>query len=235
MKKFLIILLVLFGSYSAWAEKIIFPEDELATESVLPKFDRPDSVRSRNIATAGRFEFGAFTGWASDEPIFNPIQFGGTATYHFDETHGLNLVYGLFGGGVNSYAKEINSSVGLDYTNAFGPKGYYLADYQFTGFYGKMSMAKDTVVNLHLFGLVGAGMMDFGGVNEMILNFGLGQKFYFSKNAALRFDMRFMRYNGPNPAAISKTDLNSGTKTAEDFESTSFLTTHLTVGVVFLL
>lgn len=235
MNRVILVILVMFFSSSAFAGKFIFPEDELAKESVYPVFDKRDAVRSRNIVTANRFELGAFTGWASDEPIFNQAQFGVSGTYHFDEFHGLNLTYAMSAGGINQYSKEIKSAVGLDYSNAFGPKNYYLAQYQFTGFYGKLSLAKETSINVHIFGLLGAGFTDFGGKQELTTDFGLGQKFYINNKTAVRFEMRYMRYNGPNPASVSKADLNSGNLKVDDFESTSFMTTHMTVGLVFLL
>ena len=120
-------------------------------------------------------------------------------------------------------------------SNAFGPKSYYLAQYQFTGFYGKLSLAKENSVNVHIFGLLGAGFTDFGGRQELTTDFGFGHKFYINNKTVVCVEMRYMRYNGTDPSSVSKADLNSGNLKVDDFETTSFMTTHMTVGLVFLL
>jgi outer membrane beta-barrel protein len=190
------------------------------------------------VSVDSKFEIGGFGGWATDEPIYNPMQVGLLGTYHFDEFHGLNLTYASFMSGLTSNAAQIKDvpTLGYDYSKTFGPKSYSLLQYQFTAFYGKMSLGKSITINLHLYGLAGLGTMNYAGKSEMCYDLGIGQRFYFTRNMALRFDMRIMRYNGPNPASIaSRASLNSGNLKIDDFATTSFLTTHLTVGLVWLM
>ncbi|MEY4617110.1 MAG: hypothetical protein RJB66_2070 [Pseudomonadota bacterium] len=230
------------GSISGLAQTMAFPEEELAKESVLPRFDVPNSVRNRNVVVANKFELGGFLGSVSDEAIFNQMQFGLLGTYHFDEFHGVNVSYGMMGSGTGVYAKALKDAVQLDLTNAFGPKSYMLASYQFTGFYGKLSILKNLVVNTHIYGLVGLGTVMYDGLSQMALDFGLGQRFYFSKNLALRFDLKMVRFTGPNPIYKpsgksqndSINDLKSGNLKISDFETTNYLLTHITGGLVFL-
>lgn len=231
-------------SMNAQAEKMAFPEEELATESVLPKFDVPNSVRNRNVVVAKRFEVGGFLGAVSDEAIFNQAQFGILGTYHFDEAHGVNMSMAFMGSGTGIYAKALKEAptVQLDLSNTFGPKNYFLTSYQFTGFYGKLSILKNVVVNTHIYGLLGLGVVMYEGLNELALDFGLGQRFYFSKNWALRFDLKMVRFTGRNPIykpAGVKSDearkrIESGTLKISDYESTNYLLTHITGGLVFL-
>jgi hypothetical protein len=76
----------------AHTEVIEFPEDELATESVLPVFDQPVGVKNRSVNTAHRFELGVEAGYDMTEPFFSPYTIGGSATYHFNEESGLNIL-----------------------------------------------------------------------------------------------------------------------------------------------
>lgn len=241
-----ILLLWTIGISVARAEKMAFPEEELARESVLPKFDVPNSVRNRNVVVAERFELGGFYGSVTNEAVYNQNQFGFLGTYHFDEIHGVTLSYGLMGSGVGSYAKTLDSSMpdsyGFDLSKTFGPKSVILANYQFTVFYGKLSILKNLVFNTHIYGMIGAGSVMYDGLTSMALDFGLGQRFYFTKNFALRFDLKFVRFSGPNPIYLNKSgssqqsrdELRSGNLKISDFETTNYLLTHLTGGLVFL-
>jgi outer membrane beta-barrel protein len=226
---------------AARAEKMAFPENELARETVLPVFDVPNSVRNRNVEVAGKFELGGFMGSVSDEAVFKQNQYGLVGTYHFNEIHGVNLTVGMMPSGVGTYAdslKEATSSTArpLDLTHAFGPKSYILANYQLTGFYGKMSILKNLVVNTHIYGMLGLGTVNYDGMNALALDFGLGQRFYILKNLALRFDLKFVRFTGPNPIVVpsKNADLAAGRLKITDFETTNYLMTNITGGLVFL-
>jgi len=238
----LILVCGILGTTPLLAEKMAFPEEELARESVLPKFDVPNSVRNRNITVGGKFELGGFLGKVTDEAIYNQAQMGFLGTYHINEVHGVNFSYGIMGSGIGDYSKTLKSSVGLDLSKTFGPKSVALASYQLTVFYGKLSILKNVVVNTHIYGLAGLGTVMYDGLTTMAFDFGLGQRFYFTKNFALRFDLKFVRYSGPNPIyrppgkdkSTSKTELESGNLKISNFESTTYMQTHLTGGLVFL-
>lgn len=239
----LIIVLGIMGTTPLYAEKMAFPEEELARESVLPKFDVPNSVRNRNIVVAGKFELGGFFGKITDEAVYNQNQFGFLGTYHLNEVHGVNLSYAILGSGVGDYSKTLkNSTVGLDLSKTFGPKSVALVSYQLTAFYGKLSILKNLVVNTHIYGLAGVGSVMYDGYTALAFDFGLGQRFYFTKNFALRFDLKFVRYSGPNPIygppgkspVQSRIELESGNLKINNFESTNYMLTHITGGLVFL-
>lgn len=238
----LIIVLGIMGATPLYAEKMAFPEEELARESVLPKFDVPNSVRNRNIVVAGKFELGGFFGKVTDEAVYNQNQYGFLGTYHINEVHGVNLSYAILGTGVGDYSKTLKESVGLDLSKTFGPKSVALASYQLTAFYGKLSILKNLVVNTHIYGLAGVGSVMYDGYTALAFDFGLGQRFYFTKNFALRFDLKFVRYSGPNPIYLnsvkdtntSKEELKSGDLKIINFESTNYMLTHITGGLVFL-
>lgn len=218
----------------ALAEKMAFPDEELARESVLPVFDVPNSVRNRNIVVSNKFEIGGFLGSVTDEAIYSQNQYGLLGTYHFNETHGINLSFGVMGSGTGSYAQTLKDSVQLDLTKTYGPKSYFLGSYQFTAFYGKLSILKSLVVNTHIYGLLGLGTVMYDGLSSLALDFGLGQRFYLTKFLALRFDLKFVRHTGPNPVSRSKAQLATGNLKIGDFETTNYLLTHISGGLVFL-
>lgn len=213
--------LILLSFSTAKADEALeVPEDELARESVLPKFDRPLGVRNRNVITANRFELSGAMGWSLTEAFFNNQQYALQGTYHFSETHAANFAYIGWMGGVSSYSNQLKN-FGLKFDLTPGPKNAFLGSWQFNGYYGKMSFAKDTIMNLTLYSLLGIGMIDVGGEYTPALSMGLGQKFYFTPNFSLRFDLRFLMYQGPDAASI-KHDFTEAQKAAAFDRQTVF-------------
>lgn len=191
------------------AETIEFPSEELATESVLPVFDQPTSVRNRTVSLAKRIEVGLLGGYALTEPFYNPLQFGGTLSYHFNEDHGINFYGATFLQGLSNEAAQLNPIPNTSppiYANLqYGPSPKYLAiaSWQYSAFYGKLSFTKDYVMNLHLYGLAGVGMYGLGDASKPVLSVGLGQKFHITPSLSLRFDLRLLAYSGPDPTSIN--------------------------------
>ena len=229
-------------AFAASTQVIEFPKDELASESVLPIFDRPEATKQRLVSTAKRLEIGAFGTYAMTEAFYNPLSFGGMVTYHLDETHGINLMGSYNLAGVTSYAEQLNpirdqngnptSFANLQYAPA--PKYIALASYQFTAFYGKISLSKDHVMNLHLYGLAGLGMMGIGDSSFPVASAGIGQKFYLGRQFALRFDMRGVIYSGPDVVSRNLSAVTT-VQPASTFDSKLQIGTLLSVGAVYLL
>lgn len=232
-------------AHAATAKQTIeFPEDELASESVLPVFDHPEAVKNRLVPTAKRLELGLFGAYSMTEAFYNPIAYGVQASYHLTETHGLNLMAQMYSTGISNYADQLNpiplpsgqrgtTSMNLQYAPA--PKMLLLANYQYTGFYGKISLTKDYVMNLSLYGLLGAGAMTIGDMTAPVVSIGLGQKFYFGSSFAFRFDLRGLAYNGPD--VLTGPDLNTARSevSASQFTNKIQFGTLLSAGVVYLL
>lgn len=224
-------------SAQSYAEQVKFPDEELATESVLPNFDQPQAVRNRSVNLAGRFELGAGASYDLIEPFFNPYGFNLNLTYNLSEENGINFFYNYYFGGNTSYVGQLNNipntSSKFNLQNAPPPSYQVLVNYQYTAFYGKLSFTKDFVMNLSLFGFVGGGGFKIGdGLNPMV-DVGLGQKFYFSPNSALRFDLRFNFYQGPD--VISATIPATGdTVSASNFTKRLFIGSLLSASYVYL-
>lgn len=205
MKKFLS-LLILFSGFNALAVTIEFPEDELARESVLPLFENAVAVKSRKVPTEKRFELGLAAGFAMNEPFFNTSRFGGHIAYNFNETHGVVVAGQFYTQGLNNNGQtlantDLNNGAGTTFIRMnFAPQSQYhlLLNYQITPYYGKISVFKDFVMNLSLYGLAGIGTVDIGGEAAPAFNLGIGQKFYFSKKWGIRADLGMLAYQGIN-------------------------------------
>ncbi len=258
MKIVFLVLCSLLMSAQALAVTIEFPEEELARESVLPVFENATAVKSRLVPTAKRFELGIGGGFAMNEPFFETARFGGHVAYHFNETHGILLNGQLYADGLGNNGKSLantdllpNSADTTYLRMEFAPQPAYhfFANYQITPYYGKISVFKDFVMNLSLYGLLGLGVVDIGGETTPALNIGMGQKFYFSKKWGIRADMGLMAYEGVNffkasnggssPLADStvagSTPFVASQKTASEFERQINYDLHLSLAVIILL
>jgi outer membrane beta-barrel protein len=235
-----VFLLGLIQPNLARSETIQFPTEELATESVLPVFDQPTVVRNRVVELSRRFELGLLMGYALTEPFYNPLQFGGTLSYHINEDHGINIFGSTFLTGLSSEASQLNPIPGttppVNANLQYGPVPKYLliASWQYSAYYGKLSFTKDYVMNLHLYGLLGAGMYGVGDASKPVVSAGLGQKFHFSPSFSLRFDLRALAYMGPDPTSI-RLDNKTGPQPTSAFDDSFMLEGLLNVGISYTL
>jgi outer membrane beta-barrel protein len=240
--KSVLVLFILFLSLSARAETIQFPEDELAPESVLPIFDQPTAVKKRSISLAHRFEVAIGGSYDMTEPFFNPLSLGGELTYYWDEHHGVDLYASYFMSGDRSYVGQINTQaqsngekLNLQYAPA--PKYLVLGNFIYAPFYGKMSLTKEFVMHLNVFGLAGLGGMEIGNKIEPALSVGLGQKLYFNSSFSLRIDLRLLVHSGPNVAGSGTSPTQNATSEVPTsaFPSRIFYDTLLTFAGTYLI
>lgn len=230
-------------SPSTWAdEPIQFSEEELARESVYPVFDETNAVLKRRVVTSERLEFNLFGGAAFNDPFFNPLSFGGGIGYHFTEIHGVQIQGGLLTNTPSQYVDPLKAASDQNYRYAPAPKYYVYGVYEFTPFYGKLSITKETVCNLALNFTAGGGMYAIGTESLPTLVVGFGQKFFFGPSWGLNIDLKTLTFNGPDAASR---DLRASppasppgtTATPANSEFTSRIQTHflLNVGLVLLL
>lgn len=228
------------------AEVVELPQEELAQESVYPVFDKPVSVKNRNVNTAGKYEIGGYYGNALTEPIFNVSKFGLAGYYHWSEDHAIGLFFEKNATGLSKYGeqlKDVKSSTGanirLDFARAPAPDSTMMLDYNFKAFYGKMSLSKSIVFNLTTLGSLAGGMVKYANKSYPGIALGLGQKYYITHSLSLRFDVRLFMNNAPIPFYASG---NGGTgieqgKTApafDKFEDRLTYTTNMDLGVNFM-
>jgi outer membrane beta-barrel protein len=216
------------------APRSMLPQDELAKESVLPKFDNVISVKNRMINTTDRLEVAGFFGLNLTEAIFSTSKFGFNMDYHFDEDNAINIHLSIPGAGLSSYGDQLYKGYKLDFTRAPAPSFTFLAAYEPKYFYGKMSLSKDYNMNLSLYGLLGGGFFGFKNKSYPGLSAGLGQKFYLNNQFSFRFDLRANVHQAPNPFLANRMKTSQPAPTYDDFKDRLAIATVLDFGVSFL-
>ena len=110
------------------------------------------------------------------------------------------------------------------------------AHYQYTAYYGKISLSRDTIMNLSLSGLIGGGVYLLDGLVAPTFNFGVSQRYYFSSRVALRFDILFSIFNGPDITSAGLLPANGqpGPDPSE-FESNIQFDSTIFLGLSFLI
>lgn len=190
---------------SAQTEKIEFDDQELARESTLPVFRNRTATKRRNILLTNRFEVGVGAGYLLAEPVAADVATQVYGNYHFNETSAFNFVYAIHSGGLSGYAQTLESPrFGLKFSLTPRIQTSYFGYYQYSAYYGKLSLSRQTVFNMNIYGLIGAGQLAYASESLTAFSFGLGQKIYLSKNWSLRGDLLFYIYEGPD---LPKLDL----------------------------
>lgn len=228
-------------SSQSFAVTIDLPQEELAKESVLPVFPEGTvAVKARRVVTKKKFEVGPMVGQIFNEPFFSPWAYGVHAGYHINEFHSFAVNAFMRSASLSSDASQLDASLAPSQKINFPvvPIPEYLAtlDYQMTPYYGKISITKDFVMNLALYIYGGAGMTDLGGKSTWIANIGVGQNLFFTPRVGLRFDMKFLMYNGLD--VLSRQSDTVGMTSPADpeiFDDQFNISPSVMLGVVFLL
>lgn len=242
MAKSLLIILVCLISGFTHADEIEFPEEELARETTLPVFEKRRVVLNRNIQEEGRFEIGAGGGLELNEPYYNTLQGELLATYNITETSAVNLLGLAWQDGLSTYGQQLKAGQpnarpvpvpAFDPMKAPHPLWAVFGNYQFIAYYGKISVTKQGVMNLNLFGSAGIGYINMGTVNTVGANLGLGQNFFFTKHFGLRADLRWLIFQGPNATTqrLGPTDNPS----ASSFDNRLYFNAQLNLAAVIIL
>jgi|FLYM01.1.fsa_nt_gi outer membrane beta-barrel protein len=222
---------LIISNPSSAAEKIELPEEELARESVLPVFEKTTAVLNRNVETKERFQLGVGAGLEVNEPFFNDLIYGLSGAYHFNDIHGVNVQFQMWGQGLSKYGEQIKSEQGLDPARAPQPQWALIGNYEFVAYYGKISLSKQTVMNLNLFFNAGAMYVNIDDRSTVGLNLGLGQTFFLTKKVGLRVDLKTLMFKAPNPASRPSNPPPGPSDFSEDMQVNNQITTSL----VFLL
>ena len=242
MWNFVLCLLFVNFTYSfSFAEVIEFPDEDLATETVLPVFENKVAVKNRLIELEGRFEAGFQLGATLNEAFYKSEVVGINLGYHLDELHGIGFYYLTWSGELSSYGEQlgVNPPVAIDspidFSKAPAAESLYVFNWEYNAFYGKISLSKQTVLNLHVFSSLGLGQIKFGDQSNVAFNAGIGQRLYFSENWALRLDFNLLFYSGPDPTSRGTLSPSGPSYDASDFSSKQYFNQSLTVGLVGLL
>lgn len=197
----LILGLVFFGTLAHSAESFEIPGEELRSDVVLPKFDRFPMVMRPHVRFAERWEAGIFGAAQFTEPIFNPLRYGLELGYHFKESHSFHASIASWQSGLNSqYVPGIEAQGGTgnqkyQMSRVPAPKMSYWGYYHFKAYYGKISLSKKDVMNLSLYTQFGLGMTQFAHKSYPGLSVGIGQRFYFTPQLAVKLEAK-LQYLG---------------------------------------
>ena len=236
----LIVVILSLGLYAQAAEELEVPVDELARESVLPVFDNVVSVKNRNVSTTGRIDAGIFFGTALTEAIADTTKYGLEVNYHFNEFHSLGGVFSNNSTGLSKDGQGLKNQFGLDYNRVPKPQNTMMLNYDYSPFYGKLSVTKDTVINTTIYGSAGAGMVKYQHKSYPALAVGLGERFYFGHQFSLKADLKIYIHQAPVPFKGGVLHDGSAGAPADpvpdynDFEDRLNYITNLQIGVNYL-
>lgn len=228
---------VFFSFGSAQGDRTEVLETELARESVTPVFVPSVSVKNRRVVTEKKFEIGASYGMALTEPIANVSKIALAGYYHPTENSAWGLFYSKNSTGLSEYANQLNKQFSLDFNRAPKPDYSLMGDYNAKFFYGKMSLTKGTVFNIHIFGSGALGMVKYQHKSYPALALGLGQKFYFNERFSFRFDLRLYAHQAPipfKPGALKTGSSPDPVPAYDSFSERMTYTTVLDLGLNFL-
>ena len=130
------------------AEVIEFSDNELAKESVLPVFETLSVVKNRNVVTAKKIEIGGAIGFNLTEALYNNTNYAIQGSYHFDETHTVNVFALFIPAGLSSMGSDLQAGKGLTGGSTFDaslapyPESMYFVNYEYTAYYGKISLTR---------------------------------------------------------------------------------------------
>lgn len=199
-QKLSLLVMILSISFFARAEEELeVPADELARESVLPVFDNSTIVKNRNVTTQGRIDAGLFLGTALTEPIADTTKYGLELNYHFNENHALGIYYAMTSNGLSKDAQGLKNQFGLDFNRVPKPENTLMLNYDYSPFYGKLSVTKEGVINTTIYGSVGAGMVKYQHKSYPTLALGIGERFYFGKHFSIKADLKIYAHQAPVP------------------------------------
>lgn len=224
---FLVALFALSGLAKA-DDVVQFPESELARESVLPVFDQPEAVKKRFVPTDGRIEIGGFLGTSLNDAFLYNYPLGIEAQYHLNEISALGLMVEAFASTNTSYVGQLQNQVngaGQKIPFAQNPQANFaaLAEYEFTPYYGKISLSKQNVLNLNISATARAGMLNLSvGGSSIAAGLGLNERFFLTRNFGIKLDLSALLYTKPDILGVA----NATTTVTELF---------FTLGAVWLL
>jgi outer membrane beta-barrel protein len=141
----------------------------------------------------------------------------------------------MFNGGLNTqYTDQLMQNYSLDFSRAPKQKFAAFGNYEYKAYYGKVSFTKQGTMNLSTYPLIGLGLLGYDSKTYPGLDFGIGQKFYFSKNFGLRIDYKFQYAQGPSPFLIGRMKTTDPVPQAGEFSDKWTINNLIDVGLTFL-
>jgi outer membrane beta-barrel protein len=215
------------------AQDVSLPEDELSKESVVPKFDNPTTVKVRNVTLANKIEAAVYYGANFSEAIESQYKVGVDLGYHFNEYNAIFINYAQWNSGLNTqYTNSLGASpYNLDYTRAPTLQSSTWLNYEWYLYYGKISVTKQTVMNISVYPILGVGMTAYSNKSYFGGNGGIGTKFFFSPHWALRADFKIQYQGQPSPFLTGYMVKSQPVPSPGQFSDTYAIGTVLDIGI----
>ncbi len=185
----------------AQTQVIQFKDEELGQETVLPKVPGKQVLRYKTVPLANRIEILAGYGFNFNEPIYNPSKIVAGVGYSWSDFSGVTVQYTRWNSGRNSqYSGQLEGpGINLKLDRIPNIESSLFLNYEMRAYYGKISLTKNSVMNMSFYPLLGAGMTKYTHKSYLGANLGAGWKFYFTKYLALRTDFYLQMAQAPNP------------------------------------
>ena len=232
------------------AVKIYFPDEELATESVLPLTNKPNMILNRNVPLKRGLELNIGSGIGLTEPFYYQIYPQVQLGYSINNIHSIHLLGAYYFPWLSSIGNKTKAGIKsviegeekvqyLDPQKVPYPQYNVSLNYQYTPFYGKISLSKNFVLNLSIYSFAGGGLIVSNSNDYFpLFRLGIGQKLYFFKwsnlTIGLRGDLGVEMYYGP---AVARLELgeNQTEISYQDSEKRVNSNVVANAGILFLL
>lgn len=239
-KKFFAVVFVVGCVFSGVARADIqFPDDELPSESVIPRLDSPRAAMNRTVEFTKKWETKLGYGFLLDEPFYQNGFLSLAQAYSWSETSGISLRYMKWGSGLSDYSNQFASTArNLQFGRAPGPDMGYSLSYDYRFFYGKISFSKKSVIPTVLGSVFEGGMIKYGARSLPFFGLGLVNTYYFTSPGntshwGATIGVRIYLRNLVDP--LSKDLSSSVAAPAEsDFGTTTRASTTFDLGVQYL-
>lgn len=198
------VLVILMAPHFSWSLEIALPENELPSESVIPKLDTSTVVLNRTIQKAKHISAGLSYGQLLDEMFYNSQLLSLELRYNISEMGAWGFRWDQWMGGATTYTDTFAADVSqLQFAAAPSRKSGVFILRAFDLYYGKVSLGKETIIPLHMSWLAMVGMQNYESAWLPAVQGGGQLRMYFLKKFALDLQYIFSAYQKVDPTSTN--------------------------------
>ncbi|BEV69918.1 hypothetical protein Bb109J_c3338 [Bdellovibrio bacteriovorus] len=156
-------------------------------------------IQKNYMPKTGRVQLsGGFTLLPSDV-FFRTFGLNTKASYHFNETWGLEAFAYVFTSSSRSEVDSLNQEQGLEVKSLLSMQNFYGVNLYFNSIYGKTAWMDSKIIPFEIYQTVGIGKVRTdGGEDATSFQVGLGDLFSLDRSHALRVDLTWAFYSAKN-------------------------------------
>jgi hypothetical protein len=217
INKILVVSLILLGQ-AAHAVNITLPENELPSETVVPKTDSKSVVLNRTIQKSHRVSLGVGAGVLLDEAFYNAQALSFEVRYNTDEKGAWGFRYDTWMGDATTYTDTFyGSTAKLQFGAAPARKSGAFILRSFDLYYGKVSLGKEVISPMSFSWIAAVGAQNYETTWLPALQGGAQVKLYMCKSTSIDLAYLFSFYQKVDPTSINVRESN-GKPSADAFE-----------------